>query len=175
MPKQDATVATERNEAPIVAVEGTLALLVLLLAGSGCAAVDLRDRLVPASANRHRGIRCLAGTVARRVHGRDVFEQRIFCARHRGTPPSAARLRPTGVGHRSVLGFSSSSAFPWVGRHCCRSFWRGDDPGSPCAESVAGRLPLLPPTMLMGSFLYRQFHVGRREARIPHRAPGLPL
>jgi len=39
MSKQDVTIAKERSEAPVVATEGTLVLLVLLLAGSGCAAL----------------------------------------------------------------------------------------------------------------------------------------
>ena len=39
MPKQDVMIAKERTETPVAAAEGTLAVMILLLAGSGCAAL----------------------------------------------------------------------------------------------------------------------------------------
>src|SRR5947208_1558059 len=37
--KQDVTIAKQQNETPMAGIQGTLVLLVLLLAGSGCAAL----------------------------------------------------------------------------------------------------------------------------------------
>ena len=150
MPKPDATVARERNETPVVAVEGTLLLLVLLLAGSGCAALiyeivwfQLLQIVIGASAvslglllAAYMGGMCLSS----------AFFARAIATRHH--PLRIYALLELGIG---VFGLLELFGVPWVGRLYVAGASEGML-GLTLRGIVAGAC-LLPPTMLMGASL----------------------
>ena len=115
MSKQDVTIAKERSEISIVAAEGTLVLLVLLLAGSGCAALiyeivwfQLLQMVIGSSAvslglllAAFMGGMCLSS----------AFFARVVAARHH--PLRVYALLELGIG---VFGLLELYGVPWVGR-----------------------------------------------------------
>jgi len=150
MSKQDVTIAKERSEAPVVATEGTLVLLVLLLAGSGCAALiyeivwfQLLQMVIGSSAvslglllAAFMGGMCLSS----------AFFARVVAARHH--PLRVYALLELGIG---VFGLLELYGVAWVGRLYVAGASEGML-GLTLRGIVAG-VCLLPPTMLMGASL----------------------
>jgi spermidine synthase len=150
MPKQDVMMAKERTETPVAAAEGALAVMILLLAGSGCAALiyeivwfQLLQIVIGASAvslglllAAYMGGMCLSS----------AFFARVVAARHH--PLRVYALLELGIG---VFGLLELFGVPWVGRLYVAGASEGMI-GLTLRGMVAG-ICLLPPTMLMGASL----------------------
>ena len=113
---------------------------------------DLRSRLVPAPAARHRIVGGVDGRAARHVHGRHVPGQPPAAAVASAAPAaSASRLRLPRARHRRCSACWSSSA--------CRSSaastraWAGSGVIGILLRGLAAAVCLLPPTLLMGATL----------------------
>ena len=140
-----------------------LPALLLLFVGSGCAALDLRNRLVSAAAARDRLVGRLAGRAARHVHGRHVPGQ-----------PAAAALRLAAGSTRCASTPCSSSASASSACWCCSACrwsagvytaWAGHrHRRASCVRGVAAAICLLPPTLLMGATLPAIVALGRDDA-----------
>lgn len=150
MPKQNLPIAKGRNETPRVAAEGTLVFLVLLLAGSGCAALiyeivwfQLLQIVIGASAislglllAAFMGGMCLSS----------ASFARVVAARHH--PLRVYALLELGIG---LFGLLELFGIPWVGRLYVAGASEGMI-GLTLRGVVAG-VCLLPPTILMGASL----------------------
>ena len=150
MPNPEVTIPKERNETPMVAVQGTLLLLVLLLAASGCAALiyeivwfQLLQLVIGASAvslglllAAYMGGMCLSS----------AFFARFVATRHH--PLRVYALLELGIG---LFGLLELFGVPWAGRLYLAGASEGMI-GLTLRGIVAGGC-LLPPTMLMGASL----------------------
>ena len=76
---------------------------------------DLRNRLVPAAAARHRIVGRVARRAARHVHGRHVPRQPVAAARDLAAAASAARLRVPGARDRRCSACSLLFGMPLLG------------------------------------------------------------
>ena len=125
--------------------------LLLLFVLSGCAALDLRSRLVPAPPTRHRFVGGVARRAARHVHGRHVSRQLPVCPATCRRASIRCASTPTWSWASALLGLLILFGMPVLSNIYIA--WGGSGPIGLLFRGVAASICLLPPTILMGATL----------------------